>query len=70
MNDGVASGGGDDRYAAGGNMAPPQVLLGSGTFEDMRAFIYSCCSLLVSRDPGPEIARTDTIGINQCKMKV
>lgn len=59
MNDGVASGSGDGRHAgeghgegaAGGNMAPPQVLLGSGTFKGYTGVHLLLLLLLVSRDP-------------------
>ena len=62
MNDGVASGSGDDRHAgegqgegaAGGNMAPPQFLMGSGTFfKDRRVFICPLAALACFATPGP-----------------
>jgi hypothetical protein len=71
MNDGAASGSGDGRHAgeshgegaAGGNMAPPQALLGSGTFfKDMRASIYTCCSCLFRETRTPRLRGLTLLG--------
>jgi hypothetical protein len=51
-------------------MAPPQLLMSSGTLKDMRVFIYSLLALcLVRETQAPGSRGLTLLASTQCKMR-